>query len=138
MKKVVQFKKILSGIDIISNVAIGLVALAGVATMAKVHPLSGVGFVLLAALLWVFKVLAFGISYTLIQIAENTMSGVEDGLVEQNVIESDLEKQFSSLYESNQESEKVTDSMHRAYKKIKNGEKVRDIVLETAIEKLQS
>ncbi|MGF1701159.1 hypothetical protein L4D09_12755 [Photobacterium makurazakiensis] len=140
MKKVIQFKKVLSGIDIITNILIGLIALAGVVTMAEVSPMAGLSFLVSAGLFWVFKVLALGISYTLIQIAENTMpngSGSEVNITD-NVIETDLEKQFSTLYESNKGSDKVTDSMHRIHKKLQNGDKVKEIYLETAIEQLKS
>lgn len=92
MTKVTQFKKVLSGIDIILNICLGLLALAGLIMMATVSLIAGLPIVLSALFLWVFKVLAFGISYTLIQIAENTTPAVDRASYINNVIKTDLEK----------------------------------------------
>lgn len=92
MTKVIQFKKVLSGIDIILNICFGLLALAGLITMATVSLMAGLPIILSAIFLWVFKVLAFGISYVLIQIAENTTPVVDRESDIENDIKTDLEK----------------------------------------------
>ncbi|WP_136862242.1 hypothetical protein [Ferrimonas aestuarii] len=98
--------------------------------------ISGIPVIIFAGAFWVLKVLGFGISYTLIQIAENTFDGVVEEEVAPIRESFDLEKDFVKLFDENED--KVTDSDKRAYKKIMEGKKVEPIILKTAIRRLSN
>lgn len=137
MKKVIQFKKVLSSIDLATNILIGLIAVVGLIAMIQTQNIiSGIPVIIFAGAFWVLKVLGFGISYTLIQIAENTFDGVVEEEVAPIRESSDLEKDFVKLFDENED--KVTDSDKRAYKKIMEGKKVEPIILKTAIRRLSN
>lgn len=137
MKKVIQFKKVLSSIDLATNILIGLIVVVGLIAMVQMQNIiSGIPVIIFAGAFWVLKVLGFGISYTLIQIAENTFDGVVEEEVAPIRESSDLEKDFVKLFDDNED--KVTDSDKRAYKKIMEGKKVEPIILKTAIRRLSN
>lgn len=77
MKKVSQFKSVLSIIDIISTIVIVLVIIASIIQTAQTSIWIGGMGVIYAVSLWVIKVLTFGIAYSVIQIAENTKTNQE-------------------------------------------------------------
>ncbi len=138
MKKVIQFKKTLSAVDVAINIVIGLIVLAALVSFGQVGPMAGLPLLITAGFVWLMKVLGFGISYTLIQIAENTSTEVTcESTSDVDNQPGSLKEQFIELYEQLKETDKVTDSMHHTFKCLNNGTPVRDIVLETAIEKLR-
>lgn len=74
MQKITQFKSVLSTMDIIVNISIVLIALAGCLLFISQGAFLGITTLVYAINLWLFKVLTFGMSYSVIKIAENTNS----------------------------------------------------------------
>lgn len=73
MEKVSQFKKFLAVIDqLLTGIIIGLVGCAFVVGLIEEVPLVLLIAPLLGGLIYVIKVLALGLSYTVIQTAENS------------------------------------------------------------------
>ena len=138
MKKVIQFKKVLIGVDTVVNLAIAILFLIGFAAFAKLGVGAGLPLIIFGCFFWLIKVLGFGISYTLIQIAENTAPESFAESAASSVKAGSLEEKFLELYEEYKDTSFVTDSMHRTYKLIQENEKVSRIVLDNAIEKLKT
>ncbi len=140
MRKVNQFKSVLSFIDLILNIIIVLAILAGCVALMRSGVEDGLQIIITGLIFWVFKVLGFGISYTLIQIAENTkvdLESVENDCKGQ-VIDSSFEEQFIELYERNKNSDILSNSIKRTYRKLRDGETVPHAVLEIAIESMST
>jgi cytoskeletal protein RodZ len=74
MQKISQFKSVLSTVDTIINILIVLIVLASVILAGTTSLWMGGIAIIYAVTLWIIKVLSFGISYAVIQIAENTES----------------------------------------------------------------
>lgn len=72
MDKVNEFDSVLRKVDILVSTVLALFFIAGIAIGLSQGFLYGLSVVSSVFGLWVIKVLCFGLSFTLIQIAENT------------------------------------------------------------------
>ncbi len=74
MQKITQFKSLLSTMDVIINIIITLLVLAAFMLFISQGAFLGMMTLVYAITLWITKVLSFGMSYSVIKIAEDTNS----------------------------------------------------------------
>lgn len=128
MKKVMQFKTTLSSIDVVVNIFTALAVISGI-IVATSQPIIGVSLIIGSGCFWLVKICGFGISYTLIQIAENTFPeniNTSSSINMTEVIHKNKASEFIQIYVKNQNEYGKNPTLKKVFDNL-----VEDIMLES-------